>query len=163
MTVEVLSYNDGQKIMNNTEMNLLNKSGGISVEGTSKTTMARMDNDGFTLRNALGTIIAQMNADGFAYFSNSGTKIASVGIDGFEYFDGNGNKIADVDTNGFNFYDNNQVLRATISQSGSGKVRMLVYDETGKAITIMGQDPKDGKPVIAASVSGYDVEKELAA
>lgn len=162
MTVELITEQEGQKIMHNTEFNMTEKSGGVSIQqDDNENPLVRMDDQGFKLFNTLGTIIAQMTRAGFEYFNNAGVRIASVGASGFEYYDGNGQLIAAVGTNGFEYYDGAGVLRISIGKSATGKMRILYYNDAGIPTEIMGQDPSDGEPIIAASANGEDVEEIL--
>lgn len=66
-----------------------------------------------------------------------------------------------IDENGFSYYDNNDIKRISIGPNTTGQQQIIVYDASGKAIVVVGQDPKDSSPVIAVSEQGYDVISEL--
>lgn len=164
MSVELVTEHEGQKIMHNTEFNMTQRSGGVSIQqDDNDNPLVRMDDQGFKLFNTLGTVIAQMTRDGFEYFNNAGVKIASVGANGFEYFNGNGQLIAKVGATGFEYYDANGVKRiSTGINDEKGNVRFLFFDENGVPNILVGQDPLDGQPVFAVVPAGTDVEAKLA-
>lgn len=66
-----------------------------------------------------------------------------------------------LDKTGFKYYDSNGTKRITIGKSSSGLQQITVFDSTGKAQILVGQDPKDGSPVVAVAEDGRDVITEL--
>ena len=66
-----------------------------------------------------------------------------------------------LDKTGFKYYDNNGTTRITIGKNSSGLQQITVFDSTGKAQILVGQDPKDGSPVVAMVEDGKDVITEL--
>lgn len=66
-----------------------------------------------------------------------------------------------IDESGFSYFDNNNIKRISIGPNATGQQQIIVYDASGKAIVMVGQDPKDSSPVIAVSEAGYDVIQEL--
>lgn len=67
-----------------------------------------------------------------------------------------------INETGNHYYDLNGVERiSTGLDDGTGYMRQLYKDATGKSRIIIGQDPADGDQVIAVSTAGNDVEQEL--
>lgn len=66
-----------------------------------------------------------------------------------------------LDKTGFKYYDNNGTKRITIGKDSSGLQQITVFDSTGKAQILVGQNPDGGDPVIAVAKPGYDVLEEL--
>lgn len=66
-----------------------------------------------------------------------------------------------LDKTGFKYYDNNGTTRITIGKNSSGLQQITVFDSTGKAQILVGQNPDGGDPVIAVAKPGYDVLEEL--
>lgn len=60
-------------------------------------------------------------------------------------------EVVRIDKNGFKYYDNAGTERIGFGQSNDGKQQIIVYDASGTPIIVIGQDPKDGSPVIAVS------------
>lgn len=85
---------------------------------------------------------------------------------GIHYYDDYGNIKNVVDANGTHFYDANGTERISIGLSSEGMMRMLFRNSNGTAKILIGQNPKDGSPVVAVtkpddSSEAYDVESEL--
>lgn len=70
-------------------------------------------------------------------------------------------KVVQIDDDGFIYYDQNSVRRISMGQDATGLQQIVVYGADGTPQIIMGQDPKDGTPVIAVSDNGTNVLKEL--
>ncbi|MDO4759307.1 MAG: hypothetical protein Q4A30_00775 [Candidatus Saccharibacteria bacterium] len=67
-----------------------------------------------------------------------------------------------IDINGNHYYDIHGVERiSTGIDPSSGRIRELFFDEDGKSQIIIGQNPKNGKQIIAVSKPGVDIIKEL--
>lgn len=74
----------------------------------------------------------------------------------------NGTKeVVRIDKEGFKYFDSNSVERISFGQDDDGRQQIVVYGSDGKAQIVVGQDPKDDKPVIAVSEDGKDVLTEL--
>lgn len=71
-------------------------------------------------------------------------------------------KTVEIDKDGFNYYDQNGTKRISAGQNASGQQQIVVYDEGGVPVALIGQDPKDGSPVIAQS-DGSNVFNDLLA
>lgn len=71
-------------------------------------------------------------------------------------------KTVEIDKDGFNYYDQNGVKRISLGQNTGGQQQILVYDASGTPIIVVGQDPKDGSPVVAVS-DGTNVLSDLQA
>lgn len=71
-------------------------------------------------------------------------------------------EVVRIDKNGFKYYDNAGTERIGFGQSNDGMQQILVYDASGTPIIVMGQDPKDGSPVVAVS-DGTNVLSDLQA
>lgn len=72
-------------------------------------------------------------------------------------------KTVEIDKNGFNYYDQNGIKRIGFGKSVDGKQQIIVYDASGTPTIVIGQDPKDGSPVIAVSEDGTNVLNQLMA
>lgn len=72
-------------------------------------------------------------------------------------------KTVEIDKNGFNYYDQNGIKRIGFGQSDNGEQQIVVYDASGTPQILIGQDPKDGSPVIAVSEDGTNVLTQLQA
>lgn len=70
---------------------------------------------------------------------NSGIEVLRLSPDGFSYFDKNGTR------------------RISMGQNADGMQQIIVDDAAGRASILMGQDPKDGKPVLLVGKEGVDV------
>lgn len=70
-------------------------------------------------------------------------------------------RVVEIDKDGFKYYDTNGVERIGFGQSSDGKQQIIVYDANGIPTILIGQDPKDGSPVIAVSEKGGNVITEL--
>ncbi len=76
----------------------------------------------------------------------------------------NGSKeVVRIDSDGFKYYDTNGIERIGFGQSEDGKQQIIIYDESGTPQILIGQDPKDGSPVIANSTPGRNVISDLKA
>lgn len=69
-------------------------------------------------------------------------------------------KTVEIDKDGFKYYDQNGTERIGFGQSNDGKQQIIVYDASGTPIIVIGQDPKDGSPVVAVS-DGTNVLTDL--
>lgn len=69
--------------------------------------------------------------------------------------------VVKIDKTGFRYFDVTGTKRISIGPNEAGQEQIIVFDATGKSIAIMGQDPKDGSPVVAVSEDGTDVLTEL--
>lgn len=72
-------------------------------------------------------------------------------------------KIVEIDSSGFKYYDQAGTERIGFGVSEDGKQQIIVYDESGTPQILIGQDPKDGSPVIANSTPGRNVISDLKA
>ena len=142
MTVRILTEQEGATIANNTELNLLARSGGVSVQNDDNQAI-RIDEDGITIRNANGVILVRIDSTGFTYYNGLGNPVAAISSDGFDYYDADGN------------------LRAQIGQNSAGQMAIRLYDSAGRCSIFVGQDPATSKPVLAVGKEGVDVEDEL--
>lgn len=70
-------------------------------------------------------------------------------------------EVVRIDKNGFRYYDGSGTERIGFGQSSDGKQQIIVYDASGNPTILVGQDPKDGSPVIAVSENGVNVLDEL--
>lgn len=70
-------------------------------------------------------------------------------------------RYVEINEDGFTYYDENNIKRITLGQNASGLQQITVFDSTGKAQILVGQDPKDGSPVVAVAEDGKDVITEL--
>ena len=70
-------------------------------------------------------------------------------------------EVVRIDKEGFKYFDGNSIKRISLGQNAQGQQQIVVYGANGKAQILVGQDPKDGTPVIAVSDSGKDVLEEL--
>lgn len=70
-------------------------------------------------------------------------------------------RVVKIDDEGFTYYDQNAVKRISMGQDATGLQQIVVYSANGTPLIIVGQDPKDGTPVIAVSESGEDVLESL--
>lgn len=66
-----------------------------------------------------------------------------------------------LDKTGFKYFDNNGITRISMGTNTSGQQQIIIYGADGKAQILVGQDPKNGTPVIAVSDNGKDVLTEL--
>ena len=71
-------------------------------------------------------------------------------------------EVVRIDKNGFRYYDGAGTERIGFGQSSDGKQQIIVYDASGTPIILVGQDPKDGSPVVAVS-DGTNVLTDLQA
>lgn len=71
-------------------------------------------------------------------------------------------EVVRLDKDGFKYYDSAGTERISFGQSNDGKQQIIVYDASGTPIIVIGQDPKDGSPVIAQS-DGSNVFNDLLA
>lgn len=70
-------------------------------------------------------------------------------------------KIVKIDDEGFTYFDQNSVKRISMGQDNAGLQQIVVYGANGTPLILVGQDPKDGTPVIAVSDGNKDVLTEL--
>lgn len=70
-------------------------------------------------------------------------------------------EVVRIDKDGFKYYDNAGTERISFGQNTSGQQQIIVYDAAGTPIVLVGQDPKDGSPVVAVSETGQDVINAL--
>lgn len=70
-------------------------------------------------------------------------------------------EVVRIDKQGFKYFDESSKERISMGQDESGLQQIVVYGTDGKAQIVVGQDPKDGTPVIAVSEAGKDVQEEL--
>ena len=87
---------------------------------------------------------------------------------GIAYYNDNGTIANKIDAKGNHFYDSNGIERISTGLDSTGKMRMIFRNANGVAKIIIGQNPKDGNPVIAVTKPDtaeeiYDVEEELMA
>lgn len=66
-----------------------------------------------------------------------------------------------LDKNGFKYFDDNNITRIAMGKNANGQQQIIIYGADGKAQILVGQDPKNGTPVVAVSDSGKDVLTEL--
>lgn len=72
-------------------------------------------------------------------------------------------EVVRIDKNGFRYYDNNGNERIGFGQSADGKQQIIIFDQNGVPQILIGQDPRDGSPVIANSTPGNNVINDLMA
>lgn len=72
-------------------------------------------------------------------------------------------EVVRIDKTGFKYYDDAGTNRISFGQNSSGQQQIIVYDTNGKPQILIGQDPKDGSPVIANSTPGNNVIDDLMA
>lgn len=70
-------------------------------------------------------------------------------------------EVVRIDKTGFQYFDTNGVRRFSMGKNPSGQQQFVVYGSDGKSQILIGQDPKDGTPIIAVSDDGKDVITEL--
>lgn len=70
-------------------------------------------------------------------------------------------KIVKIDDDGFTYYDQNATKRISMGQDSAGLQQFVVYGADSTPLILVGQDPKDGTPVIAVSDNGKNVLTEL--
>lgn len=70
-------------------------------------------------------------------------------------------EVVRIDKDGFKYYDDAGTERISFGQSNDGKQQIIVYDTYGTPVVLVGQDPRDGSPVIAVSETGGNVLNEL--
>lgn len=70
-------------------------------------------------------------------------------------------KTVEINKDGFRYYDQNGTERISFGQNSDGQQQILVYDANGTPVVLVGQDPKDGSPVVAVSETGGNVIDEL--
>lgn len=70
-------------------------------------------------------------------------------------------KTVQIDKNGFKYFDQNGTERISMGQDKDGKQQIIVYDASGTPVVLVGQDPKDGSPVIAVAQDGGNVIDDL--
>lgn len=68
-----------------------------------------------------------------------------------------------IDREGFKYYDDSGVQRISFGQNADGQQQFIVNDSDGIPQILIGQDPKDGSPVIANSTPGRNVISDLMA
>lgn len=106
-------------------------------------------------------IITNMTSRGDSVTSSLGGNLTINEANG-EIVIRNGSKeVIRIDKEGFKYFDSNSVERISFGQDSDGKQQVVVYGSDGKAQILVGQDPKDGSPVIAVSEDGKDVIMEL--
>lgn len=71
--------------------------------------------------------------------------------------------IVRIDRNGFQYFDSAGTQRISFGQNANGQQQIIVNDEQGIPQILIGQDPKDGTPVIANSSPGSNVINDLMA
>lgn len=72
-------------------------------------------------------------------------------------------EVVRIDKEGFRYYDSNGTQRISFGQNSSGQQQIIVNDANGIPQILIGQDPKDGSPVIANSIPGRNVITDLMA
>lgn len=72
-------------------------------------------------------------------------------------------EVVRIDKEGFKYYDETGTNRITFGQNSAGQQQIIVYDANGVPQILIGQDPKDGSPVIANSTPGNNVINDLMA
>lgn len=72
-------------------------------------------------------------------------------------------EVVRIDKDGFKYYDNAGTERISFGQNENGQQQIIVYDIGGTPIVLVGQDPKDGSPVVAVSETGENVLTALQA
>lgn len=103
--------------------------------------------------------------------TSSGSKVTSSLAGGLTINEGNGEiiirngttEVVRIDSSGFKYYDQAGTERIGFGVSEDGKQQIIVYDESGTPQILIGQDPKDGSPVIANSTPGRNVISDLKA
>lgn len=70
-------------------------------------------------------------------------------------------EVVKIDKTGFTYYDTRGTERISMGQNDEGQQQIVVYDESGIPQILVGQDPKDGSPVIANSTPGNNVIQDL--
>lgn len=70
-------------------------------------------------------------------------------------------EVVRIDKEGFKYYDKSGTNRITFGQNSSGQQQIVIYDADGTPQILIGQDPKDGSPVIANSTPGNNVINDL--
>ncbi len=70
-------------------------------------------------------------------------------------------EVVRIDKTGFKYYDQNSVQRISMGQDSNGLQQILVNDANGIPQIVVGQDPKDGSPVVAVVENGKNVLTEL--
>lgn len=71
-------------------------------------------------------------------------------------------EVVRLDKDGFQYYDSAGTKRISAGQNADGQQQIVVYDEGGIPVALIGQDPKDGSPVIAQT-DGSNVFNDLMA
>lgn len=105
------------------------------------------------------------------YIENSGNliSVSSNGRINIDQTEGkitirNGVNIAvEIGEDGFAYFDKNHTKRIALGQNSAGQQQIIVYDANGVPQILIGQDPKDGSPVIANSTPGNNVINDLMA
>lgn len=103
--------------------------------------------------------------------TSSGAKVTSSLSGGLSINESNGEivirngdtVVVRIDKNGFRYFDAQATERIFFGQSEDGKQQIVVYDENGIPQILIGQDPKDGSPVIANSDVSQNVINDLMA
>lgn len=72
-------------------------------------------------------------------------------------------KTVEINKDGFRYFDQNGIERISFGQSNNGQQQIIVYDASGIPQILIGQDPKDGSPVIANAENGQNVITSLLA
>lgn len=107
-------------------------------------------------------VVNKIDVNGNHYYNINGVELSKIDIYGSHYYNTNGVEVNKIDVNGSHYYDTNGVERITTGvDTTTGYMRMLVKDANGKSGIIVGQNPKNGKHIIATSVDGLDVEQLL--
>lgn len=106
-------------------------------------------------------IIENVTSSGASRLSSLGGGLIINEATGELVIRNNSKEVLRLDKDGFKYYDQEGSKRISVGQNTAGQQQIIVYDATGKAIAIVGQDPKDGTPVIAVSESGEDVLESL--
>lgn len=70
-------------------------------------------------------------------------------------------RMVQINQDGFVYYDENNIKRITLGQNEDGQEQIVVYGADGRAQILVGQNPKNGSPVIAVSKGTADVLESL--
>lgn len=70
-------------------------------------------------------------------------------------------RYVEINEDGFTYYDENNIKRITLGQNTDGLQQITLFDSSGKAQILVGQNPNGGTPVIAVATPGNDVIQEL--
>lgn len=66
-------------------------------------------------------------------------------------------EVVRINKYGFSYFDANTVRRISIGQNAAGMQQIIVDDASGRASILVGQDPRDGSPVLLVGKEGVDV------